>query len=243
MNPQARAAGGEDGRADGGGRGRSEAGPMTRSARELAYQSARWAKAKPAGWTRCSGGAPIPPETRHRACVALGAGRNIAANPPVLARSSSDRRCSRSCSHPHGPRKPYPEPQPCPSSTQRRAVLEARQERSGSPRIMPATRSTSQACRASGGSRHVATNAPVVLLPAPDVFVGEAPAPPNRAHRGRNRGVIATPSCPGWGSAGPDGGRPEPTRESPSGIGRAPLRLEAISTWSQRDRPACGVAH
>jgi hypothetical protein len=101
---------------------------------------------------------------------------------------------------------------------------------------------TSQACRASGGSRNVATNAPVVLLPAPDVIVGEAPAPPNRAHRGRNRGVIATPSCPGWGSAG---GR-RPTRTDPGLSVRdwaSTLGLEAMSAWSPRDWPACGAAH
>lgn len=79
---------------------------MTRSARELAYQSARWAKAKACGVDKMLRRGSDPARDPTPGLRALGAGRNIAANPPVLGHSSSDRRCSRRGSHPHGPRKP-----------------------------------------------------------------------------------------------------------------------------------------
>ena len=97
-------------------------------------------------------------ETPHRARVALGAGGNIAANPPVLARSSSGRRCSLAAalirtdggSHTRSP-------SPCPSSTRHQAELEVKAGTECSPPLLACDGTTSQPCLASGGSVHVAT--------------------------------------------------------------------------------------
>jgi hypothetical protein len=172
-NPRARqAAGREDGRAEGGG-----PGPLGGWADDpagagvgLPERTAAQGKGERGGQDAQAGlRSRLRPDTGP--AWALGAGRKIAENPPVLARSSSDRRCSLAAALIRTDRGSHTRsPSSCPSSTRRRAELEGRQERSVHPApclrpdplvshaLLPAVPFTSL------------PNARVVLLRAPDVF-------------------------------------------------------------------------
>jgi hypothetical protein len=224
---------------------RSEAGPMTRPARELAYRSARRAKAKASGVDRMLRRGSDPardPTPGPRGARRRQEDRRESTGPRSLLVGSAV--LSRRGSHPYRPRKPYPEPKLVPVVHSASSRARGTTGTECSPRTLPATRPASQPCLASGSSVHVAPERacrPVARTRC--VRSGEPPAPPNRAHRGRNRGVIATPSClRDRALPAPRRGRPELTRDAPSGIGQAPLGLEAIAAL-QPTGPACGAGH